>query len=79
MILTEAEAKTKWCPFARAPEHQGTGQNREDKGAATESSLCLASGCMAWRVASPPPNIMVTTVPAGVGYCGLGGNPHSVL
>ena len=54
MILTEDEAKTKWCPFAResySADHKGgvatatanrfTGLN--------DYSRCIASQCMAWR------------------------------
>jgi hypothetical protein len=60
MLLTEEEAKTKWCPFARVA---GTGVayastphaeawpvtvNRGGQGERDEV-CCIASACMAWR------------------------------
>lgn len=56
--MTEDEAKTKWCPFARIMDwngpHEPTGNNRgvaavnraQDDDAGTR---CIASACMAWR------------------------------
>lgn len=75
MYLTEAEAKTKWCPHSR---YQGFGEggNNRWKQSAPESEphalnpipcRCIASGCMMWREAERP----VT----GLGYCGLAGRP----
>lgn len=72
MILSEPEAKTKWCPFARAVEeyeyvsggtaHYGTiVANRGGK--LDEKSRCLGSGCMAWQ---PFPDH-----PTPYGTCGL--------
>lgn len=64
MPLTEEEAKTKWCPFARVVgvfaagnEPAVPGHNRtvfSSKGSAVEQkspapASCIASGCMAWR------------------------------
>lgn len=43
--MTEAEAKTKWCPFARLSEMGGT-YNRCGPSANLE---CIGSACMAWR------------------------------
>jgi len=46
--MTEDDAKTKWCPWARAPLHGGVGHiaiNRPERC----DSRCIASGCMAWR------------------------------
>lgn len=62
--MTEAEAKTKWCPFARVVSSQvGTetvfpaanrAAIRHDSGALEfnanpESARCIGSACMAWR------------------------------
>jgi hypothetical protein len=55
--MTEDEAKTKWCPFAREPLTAYDGSipigssvvNRTRNGTAPFASLCLASECMAWR------------------------------
>ena len=45
MNVTEAEAKTKWCPFARLSEMGGT-YNRIGPAA---DLYCIGSACMAWR------------------------------
>jgi hypothetical protein len=54
--MTEDEAKTKWCPFARqvgtidnavgSPQNGFSGNRFPDD----RVSLCLGSACMAWRV-----------------------------
>lgn len=43
MYVTEDESGYKFCPLAR-PAFE----------AATESRLCIGSGCMAWRWDAPP-------------------------
>ena len=66
--MTEEEAKTKWCPMARTVYMEGTNAsnaNRDEDGCATHADMCLASGCMMWRVTS-----LVTRR----GYCGLAGS-----
>jgi hypothetical protein len=61
-MLTEREAKTKWCPHARHPLHDD-GFSRQDNFAVNRPfewgdapaakvfppALCIASDCMAWR------------------------------
>lgn len=44
--MTEAEAKTKWCPFARDSETAG---NRSILTPDDIRFPCIASACMAWR------------------------------
>ena len=73
---TEAEAKTKWCPFVRlmvnsggvlgdSPPHNRVllfNVAKDDN--IPEAAYCIASACMAWRTGD------------GVhGYCGLAGKP----
>lgn len=60
MLLTEDEAKQRWCPMSRAGED---GANRLGRaGEHRPNCRCIASGCMVWRV-----------WPDGRGYCGFGG------
>ena len=57
MILTEDEAKTKWCPEVRTGLNAGmavnhhVGQSRNDRhaGDVHEETRCIASGCCMWR------------------------------
>ena len=55
-MLTEKEARKKWCPFARVVSVVDRGTtvaaasvNREfASGIADKDCLCIASDCMAW-------------------------------
>lgn len=50
MILTEAEAKTKWCPFARVAAGAFPDFVTVNREASPETwPKCLGSACMAWR------------------------------
>lgn len=58
MLLTEEEAKTKWCPFARrmpyaeaaeASEIDKIGINPDYVDEMRAMYPCIASACMAWR------------------------------
>lgn len=79
--MTEDEAKTKWCPFARTVTVTdgevvpGTSGNRHhyesDIVSYDHPNNCIASECMAWRwdagenVSNPNPKN------TDQGYCGL--------
>jgi hypothetical protein len=81
--VTEEEAKTKWCPFARkwCPFAQ--------PGSVDRGATCLASACMAWREAGQQKFRDATTgrltdldtagngtwITVG-GFCGLAGVPQ---
>jgi hypothetical protein len=41
MLLSEEEAKARWCPFTK-------------RGSSYVAGVCLASGCMAWEKVSIP-------------------------
>lgn len=80
--MTEEEAKTKWCPFARvvgslgeiegaADLHIVTGNRNNPNGnGPTELPKCLGSGCMAWRHTF---NDALSKIKDG--HCGLAGKP----
>lgn len=61
MIVTEEEAKTKWCPEVRS-ENPGE-----------ENMYCIGSACMAWRW-NPTP-ALTQDRSATHGYCGKAGKP----
>lgn len=53
MLLTEEQAKEKWCPMVRtgltagmAVNHHVAGEGREG---VHDETRCIASGCMMWR------------------------------
>lgn len=61
MILSEDEARTKWCPWARVltgdyetqksyfvPAHNRVGFP-EHKGQRPQAANCIGTNCMAWR------------------------------
>lgn len=48
MMLTEDEAKTKWCPMVRHDMDGGFNRFHSD-GTAPASATCIGSACMMWR------------------------------
>lgn len=88
-MLTEEEAKGKWCPFARVALDYGEGTAGSRMVASANrgwadladhlnvDSRCIASQCMAWRPAVLPHqrNLPNPADAAPAGYCGLAGKP----
>lgn len=73
-MMTEAEAREKWCPMVRLTADQDEWKNNRGDFPGKERSFnCIASDCAMWR--------WVTTLDSGTvintdkGYCGLGGRP----
>lgn len=77
--MTEDEAKTKWCPFARYTSVRGTGINRwideGDTNMSPDPAKCIGSACMAWREVTSFRADRLTDEIVG-GYCGLAGAPQ---
>lgn len=80
-LLTEDEATTKWCPFARVmlfePE-PGAGNHAVNR--TTMNMTCIGSACMAWRfqpaIVVPADSVtpeILARKPGG--FCGLAGRP----
>lgn len=74
-ILTEKEAMTRWCPMGRfnTGGDEPTSFNRvsgflKDK---HPDMMCIASECMAWRLAHKPSASNEET-----GFCGAFGVPR---
>lgn len=75
--MTEEEAKTKWCPFAR-PVAWGGGNRGHVSGADIEDAQCIGSACMAWRwtsVGMQYEHAGHGGRERGNGHCGLAGKP----
>ena len=71
MILTEAEAKTKWCRHVRTGLTAGMAVNHHVGGDVHDETRCIATGCMAWRWMYSPESEEVEPR----GYCGDAGRP----
>jgi hypothetical protein len=74
MLLTEAEARQRWCPFSRVADRHG-GVNRglgivEDNVLWPSQCVCIASACMAWRWKEYTSYVEPEPAPTH-GYCGL--------
>lgn len=67
--MTEEEAKTKWCPFARQDTRGGvTSYGGEGSSTYPVKCMCIASACMAWRWEFKKADGTGT-----IGFCGLAG------
>lgn len=87
--MTEEQAKTKWCPFARTVEQWPEGptypRNRVADGEKLDTSAqklvgcqCIGSACMAWRwdsVGMQYAHAGYGGREPGNGHCGLAGAP----
>jgi hypothetical protein len=89
MLLTEDQAKQRWCPHARSVGYLNTsntntaiaGYNRDHPSG--QIPACIASSCMAWRFNEPKQVRDLDLVTGDVvaekprlGYCGLSGKPE---
>lgn len=86
-MLTEEEAKAKWCPFARSGNEAGCNRNGENGFAITPH--CLGSTCMAWISGGETTEFknkaetefkrhgtrLIPTSADKIGFCGLAGKP----
>ncbi len=73
MLMTEEEAKDKWCPMVRV-DNKGVSVNdgvfvRNDGEVLGRVNTCIASKCAVWRNADHPLGLH--------GYCGLAGIPRA--
>jgi len=68
VILTEEEAKKKWCPFAREGLQFGG-----PHGVAAGNNCCIASDCMMWRQLAHQEGLDPQFKPPG--FCGLASKP----
>lgn len=79
--MTEAEALTKWCPFARGwttgPQNEAVGgvnrygSNMQGRPELHPETQCIGADCMAWRWSTSQ------NAPGALqrGFCGLAGRP----
>ncbi len=77
MLLTEKEARTKWCPFAvsavrRYEDSVSVVNRRIGSGKPDVDCFCIATDCMMWRVVS----VKKDDETVKLGYCGLAGKPE---
>lgn len=82
-MMTEKEAKTKWCPHAVASHtdpRARTAYANEQLGLpeGTFVHACIGSACMAWRAGGSrmTDQTQDTVTMVATGYCGLAGVPQ---
>ena len=75
--MTEKDARTKWCPFARVNDAGLGNRYPMDNDLANASAFahCIVSDCMAWRWSYNPEEAQ-GNVNGPHGYCGLAGKPY---
>ena len=78
MLLTEEEARTKWCPHVRDLNDESSGNTAYNfstkEGRNPEFARCIASDCTQWRWHCSPENVDVPEYgQKPTGYCGLSG------
>jgi len=80
--VTEEEAKTKWCPFARQmitldrdPGGVPIAIGSANRYSGAEVAACMGSACMAWRWNTRKEDFGAKTVRMDSGFCGLAGKP----
>jgi hypothetical protein len=81
-MMTEDEAKKKWCPHVQVSVSTGIdGTEADDNRNSTKHDfdrqpVCIGSACMAWRwKAQQQLPIDEGLAPSHEGYCGLAGQP----
>lgn len=77
-MYAEDEARTKWCPFVRVITFHGgevvTANRNIGSSDPLAKSICIASGCMAWRWKREDYSCGGRPKDAiDKGYCGLAG------
>lgn len=79
MLMTEEQARSKWCPHARASDQNDPplSINRVRTNRPDADCLCIASGCMAWRTLSAADRVLSSGILEDVGYCGAFGKPEA--
>ena len=82
MLMTERQARSKWCPHARQSTNEFPTYNRSEGGKAIDSCNCVASDCMAWRwvrvrddEGSEDGGAVILT--QTYGFCGAFGKPEA--
>lgn len=79
MMLTEDQARTKWCPHVRELMDDAASANRDYKGGLGNiAARCIASECMQWRWRDDEQR-RANRDAYGIksaGFCGLAGKPE---
>ena len=68
MIVTEEQARQKWCPMAQRPVGDYGTYHALPRDHTQDAAFCIASRCMMWCTVSDS-----VTGAGEIGYCGLAG------